>query len=295
MLQLFRKTLARRPSPNSVTTNDLAARRRKILKGIDPANCHGLEIGPLNNPVVRKDEGPVRYVDFTDTESLKRKPYDASINPNDILNVDIVWGAEPLAQMVARPVDYVVAAHVIEHVPDIVGWLHDVRGALDGGGKLSLVVPDKRFTFDFRRNSSTLGEMVEAYLMKYRMPSIRQMFDHCADAVVVDKAEAWRRDLSNEDLPKIVGDQYALPLAWQQALEISHAPRYIDSHCWIFTPASFLKRMDELAQLQLLPFRVSFFETTNTGENEFFVHLTPCPCENTEEIRASIREIAARI
>ncbi len=266
----------------------LAFRRELILQGIDVATARGLEIGPLNNPVVRRADGPVRYVDFTDTETLRAKPYDASINPADILDVDIVWGGRRLREAAGGPVDYVIAAHVLEHVPDLIGWLQEMAEALTPDGVLSLVVPDKRYTFDLRRHTSTLAEAAEAYLLKYRQPSIRQMFDNCFQGVVVDKAEAWTRDLTDAPLPKIVAEPHALPLAWAQAQRLAAAPEYIDSHCWIFTPGSFLDLLDEIAQLGLLPFVVTGFTPTMRNEFEFFARLAPTDPADVDAVRASI-------
>lgn len=262
-------------------------RHALIFAGVDIAASRGLEIGPLNNPLVRKDEGEILYVDFADTATVRAKPYDASINPADIVEVDVVWAERPLREAVAAPVDYVVASHVIEHVPDLVGWLHDLAGVLKPGGVLSLVVPDKRYTFDIRRHDSTIGEVVEAYLCGYRRPSIRQMFDQCFSAVVVDREAAWARDLSAEPLPRLVGD-VALQFAYDQAVELAQAPRYIDTHCWVFTPDSFLELLDLLAQLKLLPFTVASFTTTQPGEFEFFAQLRPADPSAPDAIRASI-------
>jgi hypothetical protein len=266
----------------------LRLRRTRLLTNIDLPSMTGLEIGALNNPMVHKSEGKIRYVDFADTETIRGRPYASTINPADIVNVDIVWGDRPLAQAVPEPVDYVIAAHVIEHVPDIIGWLHDIRSVLRNTGVLSLAVPDRRFTFDYRRNESTIGEMVEAYLLGYRRPSIRQVFDHCFGAVVVEQGTAWQRDISKADLPKLVGEDKALSFAFQQCTELAARPHYIDSHCWVFTPSTFLDRLDSLAQLKLLPYRVGTFHSTDIGQLEFLVQLFPEDPHDLTTIRQSI-------
>jgi hypothetical protein len=46
---------------------------RPELAAIDVESIHGLEIGPLASPRVRKDEGPVRYVDHATAAELKEK------------------------------------------------------------------------------------------------------------------------------------------------------------------------------------------------------------------------------
>lgn len=267
-------------------------RRSLILQDIDPAAMRGLEIGALNNPVVARSDGRIRYVDYADTATVKAKPYDDTIDPADIVDIDIVWAERPLIEAAGEPVDYIVASHVIEHVPDLVGWLQDLAGAMKPGGVLSLVVPDKRYTFDLQRPVTTLGEVIEAHLLGARRPSMRQVIDNCYSGVVVDASEAWRRDLTSADLPKITGD-IALPLAYDQAASLLHDPRYIDSHCWVFTPQSLLSLLDVLAQLKLLPLKVRSFTPTAADDMEFFLQLTPADPADIEAIRASIARFRA--
>lgn len=265
-------------------------RTQKISGSLNLTSSCGVEIGPLNNPLLRKDEANVIYVDYATTEELRTKPYDSSINPADIVDVDVVWAEQPLRECMPeshRECDYVVAAHVIEHVPDIVGWLHDIRSILKSGGSLGLAIPDKRFTFDYCRNESTVGEMIEAWLHKYRRPSIRQVFDHCSLAVILDVHSAWLLPPNGADLPKLSGD-LALRLAFDQAVEIAARPRYIDSHCWVFTPAGFLNQLEILAALELLPFTVDFFEPTLNGNLEFIVRLAADDPKRHDRIIESI-------
>ncbi|MEX3900116.1 methyltransferase domain-containing protein [Paraburkholderia sp. BR10954] len=47
--------------------------------------------------------------------------------------------------------DYVIASHVIEHVLDLVGWVHSLLAALKHAGRIVLAVPDRRYTFDYVR------------------------------------------------------------------------------------------------------------------------------------------------
>lgn len=179
-------------------------RKSRILGSIDPSSMRGLEIGVLDNPVVAKTDGDVLYVDYADTEHLRNNQFSDAVRPEDICEVDIVWAARPLAECVGTPVDYVIASHVIEHVPDIIGWLHDLHGALKRGGTISLAVPDKRFTFDILRPLSTPGQMVEAYLKKQVRPSIAQKFDFTSMWRKVDVRTAWKRELVETELVPIV-------------------------------------------------------------------------------------------
>ena len=161
-----------------------------ILKYIDVASMSGLEIGPLHNPVVSKDNGhSVFYVDHADTETLRQK-YADHTNVHIAIDVDYVWSG-PLREVVgaAAPFDYVIASHVIEHVPDLVTWLDELADVLRPGGVISLVIPDKRFCFDARRRTTDVNELVDAYLAKHTRPSLAQIYDFWAKYVTVDAVE----------------------------------------------------------------------------------------------------------
>lgn len=246
-------------------------RRSLILGPIAPAKMRGVEIGALCNPLIRKNEGDVLYVDYADTEHLRANQFSNSVQPEDIVEVDIVWGEKPLADCLGKPVDYVVAVHVIEHVPDVIGWLWEIHDALCEEGYLSLAIPDRRYTFDILRPESTAGELIQAYLEKRRIPTPAQKFDFTSLWRHVDTQEAWR---GYPDLNALrpVGPEN-VEVAFAQAKEIHETGRYLDCHCWVFTPESFLKCLVLLDRLDLFPFEVVNFLDSPQDEMEFLIHL----------------------
>jgi hypothetical protein len=187
---------------------------------------------------------------------------------------------------VGAPVDYVLAVHVIEHVPDVIGWLLDLHGVLRQDGIVSLVVPDRRFTFDILQPVSTVGQMLDAYLEKRRRPSPGQKFDFTSLWRAVDVQSAWRGDIDVEALPPIGSN--ATALAFAQAKEIFSTRHYMDCHCWIFTPSSFLDAVGRLAEVELFPFSLTSFQTTLSGEFEFIVQLSARSSGEGPSIAASI-------
>ena len=152
----------------------------------------GIEIGPLLQPVVTKSEGDIIYVDHLDTELLKAKyADDQNVDTSKIVSVDAVWGSQTLSQAVGRLVDYVIAPHVAEHVPDLVGRLGEIREALRPGGTLRLTVPDKRFTFDIDRRETELADVLAAYVIKARAPLPRAIIDVVSHDTRVDLTAVW--------------------------------------------------------------------------------------------------------
>jgi predicted SAM-dependent methyltransferase len=59
--------------------------------------------------------------------------------------------------------DGVIASHVIEHFPDLLGFFLAAERMLKPDGILSLVVPDKRFCFDYFQSVSLTGDVHDAH------------------------------------------------------------------------------------------------------------------------------------
>jgi SAM-dependent methyltransferase len=260
-------------------------RRERIVGGLDLQRLTGLEIGPRHAPLVRKDQGEVLYVDYATTEEL-RAAWDKPqiIDPATFVEVDLLWGRAPLPS-----VDYVVASHVIEHVPDLAGWLKELRAALKPGGVVCLAIPDRRFTFDLLRGESTLAEVVEAHLMGYQRPSVRQVFDSYAFTRPNDAVGAWASAPKARlgPIPEKIGRAYAMVEA------MLADGRYVDSHCWVFTPRSFLALAEGMHALDWFPFRIARFHPTAVNEHEFVVRLAAE--DDSDAITASFRDARTQL
>jgi SAM-dependent methyltransferase len=246
-------------------------RRARLLEGLTPARLRGVEIGPLNRPTVRKDEGEIVYVDHTDRAGLLEIFASTDIDPVSILEVDAIWGDKRLIECLPGPVDYVIASHVIEHVPDLLGWLCEVREVLTPTGQLRLAVPDRRYTFDILRGESALADVLDAYLRRARAPLPRAVIEFLLMTREVSAQKAWLDEIDLEalraEMPSI---DHALTLAGEVL-----AGRYVDSHCWIFTPRSFAGLMEHLSRAGLLGLACASFHDTAPFDLEFFVALRP--------------------
>jgi hypothetical protein len=158
--------------PDAASTEDparaeraraLATRRAHILGDTDLGTGRFLEIGPLAAPNVTPEMADVRYADVVDREGLvAHYGGDPSVDVDLIPEIDF-WltrddgtvGTLAEAVATAAPFHHVVACHVIEHVPDLVGWLRDVADVLVDGGHLLLAVPDLRFSY--RRTTTAIA------------------------------------------------------------------------------------------------------------------------------------------
>lgn len=249
-------------------------RRDKILANLDPLRLQGCEIGALAAPLVRPDEGRILFVDHVDTQTLRTKyAADPAVNTFDIVDVDAVWGRQTLQDCIGvdRKVDYVVASHVIEHVPDLITWLAEIRSILrPPRGTLRLAVPDRRYTFDLLRFESRIHDVLDAYLRRARAPLPRVIVEGSLIRAV-DCRKAWNGTINVAELKPYTTTVQSLDLA-RDALANG---TYYDSHCWVFTPVSFSELCIEMAELDLLGFACEHHIETPRNELEFYVHMIP--------------------
>jgi len=222
----------------------------------------------------------VFYVDHCDTAELKaRWAADPAVNVAK-LQVDAVWGQRSLREALAEAgafemhpegLDYVVASHVVEHVPDLVSWLREVAEVLAPKGTLRLAVPDRRYTFDFLRRESTLVDVLADFIRRRRAPSGARVLDFSLHVAQIDCMAAWRGELGAHN----VAPMYAVESALALAQDAERNGTYHDVHCWVFTPQAFATLMADLANCRLLEWQCDWITPTARDTFEFFVAMSP--------------------
>jgi len=236
--------------------------------------CHsfekGLEVGPLSNPLATKQQYPfVEYADYASKEELAQTSNsDPNVDVNAIPEIDHVCRSIDDFLNINNTYDFVLASHVIEHVPDLFGWIKVISFLLNANGKLILAVPDKRFCFDYFRNETTFGECLEAFWEKRRRPSTRQVYDAFSLARHVYSHNSW------EEAPgKETDSMFNIATAYELAKQSFEESRYRDCHCWVFTYDSFLDLIETGNTLGLIELRVLDSSPPIHGSNEFHVVL----------------------
>ncbi|TZF91183.1 class I SAM-dependent methyltransferase [Cognatilysobacter lacus] len=244
-----------------------SARRARITSMIDRAG-RGLEIGPSHNPAAPKSAGyNVETVDHTDRAGLLEKyRSDVGINLDNIEDVDHVWTGGSLCELVGASAsyDWIIASHVIEHMPDLVYFVTECQALLKPDGVLSLVVPDKRYCFDHLRRCSSSGDVIQAHLERRTRHTPGQVFDHFVGACKLDEAGSWHRDTAGR-IGRVYTPEFAQ--AMHEASRISRD--YLDIHAWVFTPSSFRLVVHDLNALGYA--RVDEIAFTDTRDCEFFI------------------------
>jgi SAM-dependent methyltransferase len=231
----------------------------------------GLEIGALDRPTVVRSAGNIRFVDYRTADELRRcYAGQPAVDPGSIVDVDIVLGDRSLLDVLGHEqrLDYVVASHVIEHVPDVIGWLQQISAVLKPGGRLCLAIPDKHFTFDYLGTVSTFGDFLDAHLNRRTAPSVKQVYDFFRTAAHVSPVRAWLGLVAPGRLEHWSTAEDALQKSRER-----QAGEAIEVHCFLFTPASFLSIFRELVTHALTDFRIARFCATAPFEIEFFVTL----------------------
>ncbi|WP_266157758.1 methyltransferase domain-containing protein [Dyella silvatica] len=265
-------------------------RRQKLITGLNFKSDVIAEIGALCSPLVTKAEADVRFIDYASAEVL-RKHYSGNpgVDPDRIVETDAIWGEQTLFDALGQRVDFILASHVIEHVPDLVTWLNELHSALNDDGQVRLAIPDKRFTFDFLRRESELSDVLAAYIASARIPQPQAILDYLLNATHVDHIAAWRGEVSKSTLQR--PDSFAS--AMQKAGEAIKDGTYHDAHCWVFTPESFATLLEQLSMHGLIKFSCDNFYDTEPDNIEFFVSLRTS--NDVSEMAESWRQMAKSV
>jgi SAM-dependent methyltransferase len=207
----------------------------------------GLEIGPSYNPLLRKAEGyNVETLDYADQATLVTKyAKTENVDISRIEVVDHVSDGRPMAEIIGKRhcYDFIIASHVIEHTPDLIGFLKNCEELLTEKGRLILAVPDKRSCFDVFQSLTSTGDILEAHRQKRTRPGPGSLFDAVAYGATRDGHIGWSKtECDKRQLYQSLGDAYGLVRHAETAEE------YIDVHVWRFVPSSFELILNDLAE-----------------------------------------------
>lgn len=250
----------------------ILSRKDKVFYGLNK-NGLGLEIGPSHNPIAPKKEGfNVHILDHLSADDLRKKYFDQGdygVNIENIEDVDFIWTGQPYSELIGSSncYDWIIASHVVEHIPDLLSYLRQCTELLKEGGLISLVVPDKRYCFDYFSKQSTTGNILDAYYERRTKPTPGQIFDHFANSIKCGGRVAWSDDLNGGEKEFM----YTFLQAQEKLQDAIAEEYYIDAHCWKFTPSSFIFLISDLNKLGLIDLSIKHhFDTEGC---EFYITL----------------------
>lgn len=265
-------------SPSLVTPswiNPYRSRKRRLRKHIG-LTTKVLEIGPLARPIAPKREGYNSYtVDNMDRDGLLAQYAHAHYDPESIEEVDFVWNAGDLADAVSEEhhatFEVIVLSHVLEHLPDPIGFLNSCSRLLKPGGIVTVALPDKRHCFDLFRPVTTTGQWLTAFRQKATAHNDLALFDYATLAV------AKHGELSWPDSRHAARDLTFLNMSLESAYarffadDARRPEGYQDCHASVFTPASFALLAQECEAIGVSSLALEFVSVARG--DEFFAHL----------------------
>ncbi|MBV8915703.1 MAG: methyltransferase domain-containing protein [Acetobacteraceae bacterium] len=248
-----------------------------------------LEIGPSYAPVVTRAQGwDVCALDHSTQDELRQKyANEPGVDVSRIGPVDFVWRDGPLETAFPEEAlggfDACIGSHMIEHMPDLVAFFRSMERVLAPGGVLSLVVPDKRFCFDFFQPLTLTGDVLEAHRVGRTRHARSAEFNASAYMVSASGEICWGQRATGL-LAFRDGDIRA---ARDQLFDDTNRAHYRDVHGWYFTYSSFRLIMLELAELGMLDFHeVESFPTENC---EFFITMARGRKQRATEVVRRLR------
>lgn len=243
----------------------LNRRNRRLRRNCRIRDGTGLEIGALSTPVVRQQEGRIYYADFFPAHELVQTYQNVELR--DVVEVHFLLNQTTYADIAQAvgPLDYVLASHVFEHVPDPLGWLRALSSLLRPGGIISLAMPDKRHTSEFFRDQTSLDQVLQYYRQALTRPSLEQLLDCNLNLSEVDVLDTW---LSPK---KIV--RKAIAVNTDDIVRRANSGAHVDAHCTAWTSESFLDVMLRAIEMENIPLRLHGYYPPELFRSEFIVQL----------------------
>ena len=131
----------------------------------------GIEVGALHEPSKLPPNASVEYFDLRSREESCL--LFTELNPDSIVDVDHIGDIDQrhLRRLGKGKYDFVIAMHVIEHVANPIALIEDAFYILRPGGIFVLAAPDKRYTFDKKREITSTAHCISDYLKKVTVSS----------------------------------------------------------------------------------------------------------------------------
>ena len=243
---------------------------RRDFLALLPADGPVLEIGPFCTPASLPGRAaPVRYLDILPTEALRATTAGFEwADPDQVPEIDYVWHGEPYRALIGERFDAVLSSHCIEHQPCLITHLTDLASVLRPGGRVFLVVPDKRYCFDHFLPASSLADVLEAYAERRTRIAPRAVLAARLMITHNDPVQHWRGAHGEGPWQRSAGADLAERISTALREARAGAPAF-DVHAWQFVPASFRHLIGTLAATGLSPLRLERLYPTLRDSNEF--------------------------
>lgn len=133
----------------------------------------GIEFGAGASPLPVPLSCNVLYADVFEYEELISNPYPGQ-DIAEFVRPSIKASFDNIEQIEMNDLGFIIACHVIEHVANPIKAILDSLEKIAPGGKLILIVPEKRKTFDKKRKLTSIKHLVEDFFH----PDSNRDFEH---------------------------------------------------------------------------------------------------------------------
>jgi predicted SAM-dependent methyltransferase len=113
----------------------------------------GAEIGALQQPMLVPSGARTAYIDLRPASYWRGMPGNENVR---IVEPDIIDDGATLKTVTDNAFDYLIAAHVLEHIDDPVSAVKTWVRVVKPGGHIVIAVPDKRFCGEEMRPTTTV-------------------------------------------------------------------------------------------------------------------------------------------
>lgn len=153
---------------------------RKYLRGT------GIEFGALNAPLDLPRGAKVIYADVEEAKSN----YKIAATPDIVADIETMKGIEDCS------VDFIIANHVLEHLENPLRALQTIHRVLRSSGIAFIALPDKRFTFDRKRPTTSLDHIIADYKCGPKL-SLRSHYEDWASNALGLEGDEHRKMVVN--------------------------------------------------------------------------------------------------
>lgn len=235
-----------------------------------------LEIGPFANPVFRRPAYNVQYADILSADQLRLRAQDPvhGVDPNNVPDrIDHIINSQGDQFIVTdEKFDIIFSSHNLEHQPNLIGHLCEMAAlATNINCKYYLIVPDKRYCFDYYQRETTLADILDAYVNKNKKPNSLAGIEWSLYSAKTHNhpVSHWQGKHGEDITQNITADRI------HEAIEFGKLcnTAYQDIHCSRFTPDSFISIISLLSESRLIPWKIEQISDTAPNSNEFYIIL----------------------
>ena len=141
---------------------------------------NGIEFGAGTAPFCIPPRCEVAFADFFPEAQLRDRSYQSQLEASaDFADLSWITSIEQISGVSNDSQDFIVACHVIEHTRNPIKAIRRCFECLKPNGKLVLVVPDKRLTFDKDRALTPLAHLIDDYSMPDAKRDEQHYYDFC--------------------------------------------------------------------------------------------------------------------